>query len=121
MIDQRMLAKHHLRLAADFRRVVRGKQSVADRMLIVYGCPNRRDFSRLGVSASRKLGGAVVRNRWKRLVREAFRRQRSQLPIGIDLVVIPRPEVKPQYEAIARSLIRLAERLKRQLAGRSDP
>lgn len=44
----------------------------------------------MGVTASRKVGGAVVRNRAKRLVREAFRATRNQWPAGIDLVVIVR-------------------------------
>jgi ribonuclease P protein component len=43
---------------------------------------------RLGITASRKIGGAVVRNRAKRLVREAFRAQKGLVPPGVDLVVI---------------------------------
>lgn len=46
---------------------------------------------RIGITASRKVGGAVVRNRIKRSVREWFRRSREQLPAAVDVVVIARP------------------------------
>ena len=52
---------------------------------------NDRPISRLGIAATRKLGGAVVRNRAKRLVREVFRQ--ADVPAGLDIVVIPRPEM----------------------------
>ena len=67
------------------------------------------------MSASRKLGNAVVRNRWRRLLREAFRLSRGQLPPGIDLIVIPRPGVKPELAALLASLPRLADRVSRKL------
>jgi ribonuclease P protein component len=70
---------------------------------------------RLGISASRRLGGAVVRNRWKRLLREAFRLSRSQLPAGIDLVVIPRQDVEPTLASLLESLPRLAARLAKKV------
>ena len=47
---------------------------------------------RLGISVSRKVGNAVVRNRIKRGVRDRFRRQRGLLPESVDLVVIARPK-----------------------------
>lgn len=46
---------------------------------------------RIGITASRKVGGAVVRNRVKRGVREWFRRSRDELPLDVDVVVIARP------------------------------
>ena len=46
---------------------------------------------RIGITASRKVGGAVVRNRFKRRVRDWFRRSRAQLPEDVDVVVIARP------------------------------
>jgi len=56
--------------------------------------PNRSDAARLGIVASKKLGHAVQRNRAKRLIRDLFRKHRSNLgTAGVDVVVIPRREL----------------------------
>ncbi len=81
------------------------------------GCPNDLPHPRLGLSVSRKVGGAVVRNRWKRLLREVFRITREQLPVGVDLVVIPRPGAEPTLAGLLRSLPRLAAKVARKLPG----
>jgi ribonuclease P protein component len=53
--------------------------------------PNKLDVGRLGIAATKKLGGAVQRNRAKRLIREVFRR--SKITSGLDVVVVPRREL----------------------------
>jgi ribonuclease P protein component len=85
----------------------------------MYGLPNGLPHCRLGLSVSRKVGGAVVRNRWRRLLREAFRLCRRQLPTGLDLVLIPRPAAKAELTALLVSLPRLAGQLKKKLGVRS--
>ena len=111
MNDQRFPRSCRLRSRLDFGRVYRRRRSVSDERMIVFGLPNELDRSRLGLSVSRKYGGAVVRNRFKRLVREAFRLNRRELPAGWDLIVIPRPGVELELPVIRESLIRLASRL----------
>ncbi|HEX5446761.1 MAG TPA: ribonuclease P protein component [Pirellulales bacterium] len=113
--DQRFPPELRLRRKADFERVYRRRRSVGDELLVVYGCENDLPHPRLGLSVSRKVGGAVVRNRWKRLLREAFRMHRSELPSGIDLIVSPRPGGKPDLQAITKSLLALAQRVERRL------
>jgi ribonuclease P protein component len=110
MADQRFLPQHRIRRAADFRRAYGRRASSADDRIVVFAYANGLPHPRLGVSVSRRIGGAVVRNRWKRLLREAFRLTRSQLPGGIDLIVIPRPNVAPALASLVDSLPRLAAR-----------
>jgi ribonuclease P protein component len=114
-MDQRFLPHYRIRRGADFQRAFRQRVSVADACIIVFGHPNGLPHPRLGLSVSRKVGGAVVRNRWKRLLREAFRLTRPQLPAGIDLIVIPRAGTEPTLAALMESLVRLAERLEKKL------
>ena len=108
---QRFLPQFHIRRTAEFQRVYARRKSAADDVLLVYGCENELPYPRLGLSVSRKLGGAVRRNRWKRLIREAFRCNLQQMPAGTDWVVIPRPGAEPALEPIARSLLRLTQRV----------
>ena len=59
--------------------------------MTIYGVENGLDHARLGISVSRKkVKTAVARNRLKRLIREAFRLSKAELPAGLDLVVVPR-------------------------------
>ena len=75
----------------DFRRAFERKRSASDAAMVVYGVENGRDYPRLGISVGRKkVRRAVARNRIKRLLREAFRLGKGELPPGLDLVVVPR-------------------------------
>jgi ribonuclease P protein component len=109
-MEQRFRSHYRIRRGSDFQRAYRKRTSVADQCIIVYAFPNGLPHPRLGLSVSRKVGGAVVRNRWKRLLREAFRLTRPQLPVGIDLVVIPRAGTEPTLASLMESLVRLANR-----------
>jgi ribonuclease P protein component len=115
MADELFPSACRIRRTADFQRAYRRRCSVANEQIVVYGHANELGHARLGISASRRLGGAVVRNRWKRLIREAFRLSRPQLPAGIDLIVIPRPDAEPTLASLAAALPRLAERLAKKL------
>ena len=78
--------------SAEFERVYRRGRSTANRHLVLYAFPNdSTDRPRLGLSVSRKVGGAVQRNRVKRLLREAFARTEPELKPGQDVVVVARP------------------------------
>ncbi len=115
MTDQRFLPKHHVRRGADFQRALRRRASARDAWGVVFGHPTGLPYPRLGLSVSKRLGGAVVRNRWKRLLREAFRQIRPQLPVGVDLIVIPRVSAPPALNVLLESLARLAERVAKKL------
>ncbi len=114
MSRQTFRPHERLRRRRDFDRVFREGWAVSDQVLVVRGAPNGLSYARLGILVSRKLGKAVQRNRIKRWIREAYRRNKDQLPKGLDFVVIPRRGATLDYHRIERSLLRLARDLDRK-------
>ena len=103
--------RRRLSRSAEFDRVYREGRSHGSRHLVVYAFPRpgAEDDPRLGVSVGRKVGGAVERNRMKRLLREAFWRTEGALPDGHDFVIVARPDAgrlaeDRGEEGIARAL-----------------
>jgi ribonuclease P protein component len=86
--------------SAEFERVYRQGRSHGGRHFVLHAFPrggggtleSGADGPRLGVSVSRKVGGAVDRNKVKRLLREAFRAEASRLPADVDVVIVARPD-----------------------------
>jgi ribonuclease P protein component len=93
MADRARRKRRRLSRSGEFERVYREGSSHASRHLVVYAFPRAEDDGdlRLGVSVGRKLGGAVERNRMKRLLREAFWANAAELRTGHDFVIVARP------------------------------
>jgi ribonuclease P protein component len=104
--DRARRKRRRLSRSGEFDRVYREGRSHASRHLVVYAFPRADGESpRLGVSVGRKLGGAVERNRVKRLLREAFWARAEELPEGLDFVIVARPAAgELAREAGARGL-----------------
>ncbi|AWV88203.1 ribonuclease P protein component [Bradymonas sediminis] len=108
--DARLRKVERLRKRPEFLATQRKGKRRSGAHFIVYGRPTRRDFSRLGVTASRKVGGATVRNWWKRRVREIFRLHKVQIPVGMDFVVIVKASgTRAKYDVLQAELLRLLE------------
>jgi ribonuclease P protein component len=76
---------------SQFRVVLFRRKSVRDELLVLYALENGLDYSRLGISIGKSCGKAVVRNRLKRLIREAFRQNKHVITPGFDYVVLMSP------------------------------
>src|SRR5215212_10709170 len=80
-----------VRRRAEYQQIYDRGTKVHGRTFTLFRLPNGLRTGRLGIAATRKLGGAVVRNRAKRLIREVFRR--NKLAPGSDVVIVPRREL----------------------------
>jgi len=80
-----------VRRRAEYQGIYERGSRVHGRLLTLFTLPNNLPIGRLGIAATKKLGGAVVRNRAKRLIREVFRR--NKLAPGFDIVVVPKRDL----------------------------
>ena len=77
----------------DFLALYRKGRFSASKYSVIYVRPNNRPYNRLGITAGKKIGNAVCRNRAKRLIRLAYRNCEISFPIGIDMVIVARQPI----------------------------
>jgi ribonuclease P protein component len=110
----------HIRRRADFEQAYDTGRRLTGRFMTVFVRPTPGTSARLGIAATRKIGGAVIRNRAKRLVRELFRHHKPDQTL--DIVVVPRRELlDAPYPSLEREFSALVERARTGSAGAEGP
>lgn len=113
MNDHPFPKRLHLLKSSEFERVFAARNSASNPWLALHGTPNSAAHPRLGLTVSRRVGNAVARNRWKRLLRESFRLTQHRLP-ALDLVCTARAATPPALAQLIEMLPQLAERIARR-------
>ena len=99
-----------LKLNHIFRRLYRGS-GFADSCLVLYARRNRTEQNRVGITVSKKLGHAVVRNRVRRRLREVYRLNEAQFQPGWDIVVVARTRaISVPFDKLTASYLSLAQK-----------
>ena len=99
--SHRVLKRNH------FRNVYEEGRKLQFRYFTAFVLAKSEGGTRIGVTATRKIGNAVERNRTRRLIREAFRRNKWLAPTGVDIVInVKRPLVEAQYRDLEGEFIR---------------
>jgi ribonuclease P protein component len=104
-----------IRSSREFARIYGLRHRAGDGYLLIFAAKNDVGRTRFGLSVSKKHGNAVARSRLKRLLREAFRLSRLELPSGLDLILIPRQDSGAGLADYRQSLVRIAGKLARRL------
>ena len=109
-MDERLRRSERITRQKEIDAVYRRGRRWSSRSFRLHVRENGLPFSRLAISVPRRVCGAVLRNRWKRLLRESFRRNKGAIGPGLDIVAVPtRPPEdlkRPQVEAVMIQLIR---------------
>ncbi|WP_295088121.1 ribonuclease P protein component [Ruminococcus sp.] len=77
----------------DFLALYKKGRYVASKYSVIYVRPNGKPFNRLGITAGKKVGNAVCRNRAKRIIRLAYRNFEINMPVGMDIVIVARAAI----------------------------
>lgn len=88
------MKKYRIRKNSEFRVVYKKGKSFANKLLVLYIFRNVKKLNRTGVSVSKKVGKSVIRNRVRRLIKESYRLNNTNLKQGYDLVFIARNSAK---------------------------
>ena len=115
-MSERLTRNERVRRRPEFEQAYEHGLRLRGRFMTLFVAPNGAGTARLGVAATRRIGGAVVRNRAKRLTRELFRHQKPAA--SLDVIVVPRREfLDAPYPSLEREFAALLERSARTPRG----
>jgi len=113
IMDRRFLKTERLTRKADIDACYRSGRRVGSRILRLHARPNDLAVARLAISVPGRLCDAVRRNRWKRMVREAFRLNKEAIGVGLDLIVVPtRPPGDLKRQEVEAALVDAVRRIR---------
>ena len=93
----------------EFQKVLKSGKWFGAECLVIYVLPNYREENRIGVAVGKKAGKSVVRNRLKRLIREAYRLIEEQLESGFDIVIVWKSSANidnVNFDVVQKSLLK---------------
>lgn len=103
-----MEKKYRLRKNIEFKRVYSKGKNYWNRNLILYIKKNGLEETRLGITITKKIGNAVVRNKIRRKIKEIYRKNYPNIKSGYDLIIIPKKNVIDlSYQELESSLIHI--------------
>ena len=113
--DFRFRQIYRLKLRTEFDMVFDRGIVASDSVLVTHAIRNSLGYTRIGLSISKRVGSSPIRNQWKRWMREAYRLNRHELPIGLDVVIRPRRGANGSFHAVEKSMSKLLQELDRKL------
>ncbi len=121
MQNNRLKPSERISSDSRFSAIRKSGLKAGDRILFLRGLANGKTHPRLGLAVSKKSGGSVTRTHLRRMLREAFRLNKSQLPTGLDLLVSPRRGAsEASLENISASLLNLSKQIKAKIERLSE-
>lgn len=110
--NERLTRAERLLKRREFRHVYDQGQRFQFPLFTAFVLKNAQETNRLGVTVTKRIGSAVVRNRCKRLLREVFRRNKWQIPSHLDIVVnVKQPMAEATYREVENQFLSLIEKL----------
>lgn len=102
-----------LKKNVEFKNVYKKGKSFPDKFVVIYLCKNARNVTRVGFTASKKVGNSVKRNKARRLMKETFRNNSANIKTGYDIVFIARVAINDaNYYDVEKSISRVMKRSK---------
>ena len=102
--DQRFRRRERVRRRCDYARAFAEGRRAGNNVLVIYVAENGLAWSRLGLSVGKRVGNAVRRHYVRRMIREAFRMTKADLPQGLDIICVAKPQAGNRQSGFARML-----------------
>lgn len=102
--------RYRIRKRKEFQKIYAEGKRVSGKYLIIHFIPNELGHPRLGITVTKKCGKSVARNRWKRLIREAFRLNKHRIPSWDIVVTVKRGYKPPKLKDVEEDLLEIVEK-----------
>jgi ribonuclease P protein component len=103
-----VMREKKLRKTKEYATVYRRGEKIYGKYVLLFFMPNQQEISRFGVVTTKKVGNAVIRNKWRRRIKEIVREYGDDLQSGYDIIVLARPRIKEsEFSSVKKDITRV--------------